>query len=47
MEVAVCGKLQWRSVPCAVGVCCIVWEETVPEMEVFLEVEKRLEWWRQ
>ena len=40
---AVCGLLQWRSVPCALGGWWSAWEETVLESGVFWEVEERVE----
>ena len=36
--------LQWRSVPCVLGVWSNAWEETVPELGVFWEVEESSEW---
>ena len=41
MEAEVCWLLQWRSVPCMLGVWWSVWEERVQGREVFWEVEER------
>ena len=43
MQGAVCGLLQWRSVPCVLGGWWSAWEETVLESEVFWEAEERPE----
>ena len=44
MEAGVCWLLQWRSVPCVLGVWWNVWEERVQGQGVFWEVEERPEW---